>query len=225
VYAVATFVIVAVLSMLFTRVATGALITTGLPSDIAAFQARSAYTGSGFTTTESEMVVNHPLRRKVLSMTMLVGNLGTPTLIVAVLLGFLAPGPGDTVERLLTTLTGLVVLLLLMRSKWVTKFLVSRGQHFTASRLLPALATESDELLNLGSDFVVAEVPLINQPGLTPRSLRGLDQALPGTRLLGIRKGGTYLGEPPTDFELTADDVLVIYGRRDQLHALLASPD
>ena len=87
-YAVATFLVVAILSMAFTRLAAGALIATGLPPEIASFQARSAFSGAGFTTTEAENVVNHPIRRRVIATTMLVGSLGTPTLVVTVLLGF-----------------------------------------------------------------------------------------------------------------------------------------
>ena len=94
-YAIATFFVVAVLSIGFTRMAAGALIATGLPPEVASFQARSAFSGAGFTTTEAENVVNHPARRKIIGTTMFVGNLGTPTLVVTVLVGFLAPGPGE----------------------------------------------------------------------------------------------------------------------------------
>ena len=64
---------------------------TGVPPEIAAFQARSAFSGAGFTTTEAENVVNHPARRRIIATTMFAGSLGTPTLVVTVLLGFVAP--------------------------------------------------------------------------------------------------------------------------------------
>ena len=50
-YAVATFLVVAVISVAFTKLAAGALIATGVPAESAAFQARSAFSGAGFTTT------------------------------------------------------------------------------------------------------------------------------------------------------------------------------
>lgn len=53
------------LSLLITRVATIALTMAGLSEDTACFQARSAFTGTGFTTKESEEeVINHPVRRR-----------------------------------------------------------------------------------------------------------------------------------------------------------------
>ena len=83
-YAIATFTLVALLTLIVTRLATGVLMATGLPAGIARFQARSAYSGSGFTTTEAENVVNHPVRRRVVYSLMLIGSLGTPTLVVTV---------------------------------------------------------------------------------------------------------------------------------------------
>ncbi len=58
---ISLFVIVA-LSLIITRIAAMALMATGLSRDAARFQARSAFTGSGFTTRESESVVNHPVQ-------------------------------------------------------------------------------------------------------------------------------------------------------------------
>jgi hypothetical protein len=42
------------LSLVITRIATVALAHTGLSSEAARFQARSAFTGTGFTTSEAE---------------------------------------------------------------------------------------------------------------------------------------------------------------------------
>ena len=73
--------IILTLSILITRIATVALVVTGLSREAARFQARSAYTGVGFTTDESEKVVNHPVRRKILLVLMLLGNAGIITTI------------------------------------------------------------------------------------------------------------------------------------------------
>ena len=44
------------LSLLVTRIASVALVHTGLGREAARFQARSAFTGVGFTTSESETI-------------------------------------------------------------------------------------------------------------------------------------------------------------------------
>lgn len=222
-YAIATFVVVALLSMIFTRFATGALIATGLPPEIARFQARSAFTGAGFTTREAENVVNHPVRRKIISVTMLVGNLGTPTLILTVLLGFLVPGPGDSEQDLFAAVAGLVILLFFLRAGFITTWLVGIGHRYATTMLMPALEGDYEELFVIADDFVVAEVRLAAEPEKAPRSLRGLDHAIAEAKVLGIRRGGPegdFVGRPPTDLELHRDDSLVLFGERAGLQRL-----
>ena len=74
--AIFSLLLVLVFSLLITRIATIALTYTGLSRQSAKFQARSAFTGVGFTTSESEKVVNHPVRRRILLLMMLIGNAG-----------------------------------------------------------------------------------------------------------------------------------------------------
>jgi hypothetical protein len=220
-YAVATFLVVAVLSMAFTRLAAGALIATGLPPDVASFQARSAFSGAGFTTTEAENVVNNPDSRKIISTTMFVGNLGTPTLVVTVLVGFLAPGPGNTVERVMVAISGLVLAVLLVTNRPMKRWLVKVGQREAQRRLLPRLDNQVEELLAVGDDFVVGAVQVVAGTGSTVQSLRSIDDALPAVRVLGVQQSEGFFGTPPVDLELAAGDKIIAYGRRSDLQNLV----
>ena len=224
-YAVATFLVVAVITLALGQLATGALIATGVPPEIAAFQARSAFSGAGFTTTEAENVVNHPARRRIIATTMFAGSLGTPTLVVTVLLGFVAPGPGSTVERTLVLLSGAFLIVMTVLNKVVRRWLVGVGNRYTARRLRPALGGGAEEILSLGDDFVVDAIRLDADPAPTARSLRSLAHSFPGVTVLGIRSGGTYRGEPPVDHELHAGDELIVHARRDRIADLLAHRD
>ncbi|WP_394936162.1 hypothetical protein [uncultured Ilumatobacter sp.] len=220
-YAVATFLVVAVLSMAFTRLAAGALIATGLPPDVASFQARSAFSGAGFTTTEAENVVNNPDSRKIISTTMFVGNLGTPTLVVTVLVGFLAPGPGNTVERVMVAISGLVLAVLLVTNRPMKRWLVKVGQQEAQRRLLPRLDNQVVELLAVGDDFVVGTVQVVAGTDSTVQSLRSIDDALPAVRVLGVQQSEGFFGTPPVDLELAAGDKIIAYGRRSDLQNLV----
>jgi len=223
-YAVATFLIVALLSLLFTRMITGALIATGMPPQVAAFQARSAFTGAGFTTAEAENVVNHPQRRRLISTTMFVGNLGVPTLVVTVLLGLLAPGPGDTSTRLLSTAIGVAVLVVLAFTPPVTRFFVSLGRKVTEPMLHRALTGEAVPEYYLDDSWAVYSLPLGQDVSL--RSIRGVQQALPEVRVLGIRQSGSrgqFQGGPPLDLALSAQDQLIVLATGEQIHELMAA--
>ena len=64
------------LSVIAVKAGSVALWLTGLPRDAARFQARSAFTTTGFTTPQAALVVNHPERRRVISVLMILGNAG-----------------------------------------------------------------------------------------------------------------------------------------------------
>jgi hypothetical protein len=59
--AVATLIVVLFLSLIVVRIAAEALTLTGISREAARFQARSAWTGTGFTTAEAEQVAGHPV--------------------------------------------------------------------------------------------------------------------------------------------------------------------
>jgi hypothetical protein len=212
-YAVTTFLVVAVITLAFTKLSTGALMATGMPPELAAFQARSAFSGAGFTTTEAENVVNQPVRRRIIGTTMLVGSLGTPTLVVTVLVGLIAPGPGSTTERVLVTLSGLFLIVMAITNKPVQRWLTGVGHRYIQRHLMPALADHREELLVLSDDFAIQSVRL-DAPVDEARSLRGLAHALPGVTVLAVRRDREFLGEPPVDIDLVEGDELILYGRR-----------
>lgn len=196
-YAIATFLIVAVITMVFGLMATGGLIATGVPPEIASFQARSAFSGAGFTTTEAENVVNHPTRRRIIATTMFVGSLGTPTLVVTVLVGLVAPGPGSTTERTLVLIAGIALILLMIVNRPMRKLLVGFGQRYANKRLLPALDMKPTVLLELGGNYEVDVLALTADPDEAVRGLRGLEHAFAGVKVLGGRRGDEYFGESP----------------------------
>ena len=65
------------------RIGGVALELTGLPADVARFQALSAFTGTGFTTREAEQIVGKMERRRIVSVLMLLGNAGLITAIAS----------------------------------------------------------------------------------------------------------------------------------------------
>jgi len=73
-------------SALVVKVGTVALRMTGLDVKRARFQALSAFTGTGFTTKDSELVVRDDRRRRIIMTLMILGNAGFVT-VLATLIG------------------------------------------------------------------------------------------------------------------------------------------
>ena len=73
--AISIFVLLS-LSTLIVRLAAVAMRLTGLDESTARFQSLSAFTGTGFTISEAERIVNYPVRRRIVTLLMIIGNLG-----------------------------------------------------------------------------------------------------------------------------------------------------
>lgn len=220
--AVSSLLIVLAVSLLVTRIATIALTATGLSRESARFQARSAFSGSGFTTSESEAVVRHPVRRRIIMLLMLVGNAGIVAVIASFVLTFVEPASGALPwVRIATLLTGIVALLAFANSRvidgWIT------GLTMRALKRWTDLDTRDYAgLLHVGGDYVVTELLVHDGDWLADRSLVSLALRREGAVLLGIeRPDGSYLGVPHGDTVISPGDVLVLYSR----HGVVAQLD
>lgn len=220
--AIITLLCVLSLSIFVTRVATVALAHTGLSYEAARFQARSAFTGVGFTTNESEKVVNHPVRRRILMALMLVGNAGIVTAASSLILTFTSLDDPRThsATAIVALVTGLTALVAVASSDWVDrKFSVLIG--WALERFTTLDVRDYDNLLHLNGEYRVVELYVEPDDWLAEKALSQLDLRGEGVNVLGIqRAGGTYEGNPDGDTEVRAGDVLIGYGRVSALRSL-----
>lgn len=70
-----------IISFLVVQIGGIAFELTGMEKDQARFQSLSCFSGTGFTTSEAELITGHPQRRKIASYLMILGNAGLVTLI------------------------------------------------------------------------------------------------------------------------------------------------
>lgn len=217
---VTSLLVVLVLSLIITRVATIALTLTGMTRESARFQARSALTGAGFTTSESEKVVNHPIRRRVVMWLMLIGNGGL--VLVAALLILILGGGGEQVGiwSYVGLAAGLIGLCFLATSRWI-----DRRMSQLIERLLQTY-TDLDTrdymaLLRLHGEYTISELAVEENDWLAGRRLDELGLSREGVLVLGIsRADGTFLGAPRGDSLLNAGNMLLLYGRDTAIKAL-----
>ena len=210
--AVASLLSVLVFSMVVTRIGAVALRLTGMAEDAARFQARSALTGSGFTTSESEQVMAHPVRRQVIGLLMLVGNIGLVAASGTLILSLVGIQQEESPSRLGLLLGGLLLIFLGSRSRWVDRALC--GAITSALRRYTDLETRDfTTLLHLRDDYRIAELMVEPTDWLAEKCVGELELQGAGVVTLGIhRKGGEYVGVPQPDQRVEAGDRLVLYG-------------
>lgn len=218
--AVASVFIVACVSLLITRVATLALVLTGMSQEAARFQARSALSGTGFTTSEAEGVVNHPVRRKVMMLLMLVGGFGLVTTVATLIIGFAGVSGTQALARLAVLLAALVALLAVSRTRAFNRALNPLLSRIV-NRYTDLEAKDYAELLHLGGEWGVGHVAVREGDWLASGCLADLDLRAEGVAVLGIEQAdGSYVGAPHLDRRLEPGDVLVLYGVRERLGEL-----
>jgi K+/H+ antiporter YhaU regulatory subunit KhtT len=213
--------IVLSLSLLITRIATVMLAHTGLSRQTARFQARSALTGVGFTTTESEKIVNHPVRRRILFILMLVGNAGIVGAISSLIVSFVDMGPEESLfRRIVLLFSGVALLWMIAASQWVDRHL-SNLIGWALERYTRLDVRDYASMLRLAGEYGVSEMRVEKEDWLADRSLKECRLRDEGVIVLGIiRKNGPYLGAPNGDTRVHAGDTLILYGRSSALARL-----
>ena len=217
--AVASLLLVVAVSMLVVRAGTVALTMTGLSEEIAQFQALSAFSGAGFTTSEAEHVVRHPTRRRVVALLMGLGSIGIVTAISSLALSFVGAGHAAP-ARSVVLLLGVLALITLARSRGFNRVLTP-----VIERALVRYATlelrDYADLLHLRDDYRIVEINVDAESWLASRQLHELGLSGEGVLVLGVvRAGGGYVGAPAPALRLAVGDRLIVYGRAHRLHEL-----
>lgn len=211
---IAALTLFAVLTLSIVVIRTGAvaLRLTGLPEEPARFQARSAFTGTGFTTSESEAIVNHPVRRRIVSLLMTIGSFGFVSVLATVVVSLV--GSSGSEGALMRQLLWLAAVLLAL---WfvVLNPIADRVICDVIGRLLARTegfgGRKPARLLQLPAGHGVTQILVHSESGLAGRQLREL--VANGVVILGLqREDGTYINLPPDGEEVRPADEIFLYG-------------
>ncbi len=221
--ALISLLIVVLFSIIFVRIGAVALEMTGLSREVATFQAQSAYTGVGFTTSESEYVVSHPVRRKIIRSLMFVGSAGIASAMAMLFLSFVGKNAQESMYSLLYLSIGLFVLYLFARSK-----LVDRGLRRIIRRMLKRFTKlhiyDYELLLGLSKGYSIGRFKIRKNSWLANKKLSELKLDEEGILVLGVLrkvKGkDSFFGTPRGEVKLLPGDEIVCYGPEDVIKQL-----
>lgn len=197
-----------------------ALMFTGLSREAARFQARSAFSGVGYTTSEAENIVNHPVRRRIVMILMLLGNIGVATVIATVMISFSSTVGASFSYQILTLsiLTfGLLGLWILFSSRWVERQM-NKVIAWSLKRFTDLEVRDYVSLLQLSDGFAVSEMVVDGDHWLSGGVLKQLRLADEGILVLGIHSPeGAFKGIPRADDQIGAGDTLILYGNLENI--------
>jgi len=198
-------------SFAIVRIAAVAMRLTGLPEHIARFQCISALSGAGFTTSESEMIVNYPVRRRILLAVMIIGNLGLASVVATFIVSFADTEP--TANAMIWQ-AGMIVLaicgtILVMNNKTLDRIMCG----FIGVLLVKTTSLASrhyNRTLQVDDGFGIAEH--VYHGDVTIR-VKDLPASLRPLTLLALRGTTVHKNENiSADTNVTPGDVMVCYG-------------
>lgn len=184
---------------------------TGLDKEIARYQVISMLTGTGYTTQESALIIDHPIRRRISSGLILFGYFSLAVIIssIANLLS------NDLrIELLFIIIAVLLTALLIFRNKKIFGSLENRFEHEMDTEynlhdwpMKTALALDEDEMVAIID--IKPDSKYIGSKGKT------LVEENRDIVLLIIRRGDEILRFDLFEVELQAGDKVMIIGNEE----------
>lgn len=220
VYFILPTVLVLIASFLIVRAGAIALVMTGLDEGTAKFQALSAFTMTGFTTRESEFIVNDPRRRQIISWLMRLGSGGTVVVIVTATTSLIRSQVHEIPISLFILAAGVFTVYQLLNHtrlgrNWES--LVRGVLHRSDLFYLGPLETVArlDHEFGLSRIFVGPDSPFIG------RSSQESGFHNQETAVLGIERQGQWIPLPEGTDTMQEGDKLLLFGKLVYLRACL----
>jgi len=210
--------IIILVSIIAVRIGAIALELTGLSPEIASFQAQSAFSGAGFTTSESETLVNHPVRRKIIRILILFGSAGIATSMATLVLTFLGATGHDMLLKGAFLLTGLIFLYIFARSRHVY-VLMKRLISGLLRKWTKVHIFDYEQLLGFNEGYMISRIKVKPDSWVSNKKISELKLEQKGVLILAIyrriNKKEKFIGIVTGDTLIEANDVLIYYSHQD----------
>lgn len=221
--AVALLLISVLVAFVVVRIGAAALELTGVPWEEAKFQALSAFTNSGFTTRESELIVAHPVRRRIAAVLIVLGYAVGVASLGSFASAMVNPRGGGLLAVLATAIGGIALIAWVMQLPFFSQRLRSAGKAWFARRFQLPPQSPGD-LLHLGDGYQIERFTLAPGSPAARRTLAELALKDYCVQILAIERGGRFWAVPRGTDRLLPGDLLIVYGWAEGIKRLFA-PD
>lgn len=215
---------IVLVSLLIVRLGTNALMLTGMSRQAATFQAASGFFGVGFTTKEAEMVVDHPVRRRIILHLIIAGNIGLTSALATLIITFVQNKDQPVIHN--ATMVGMlafgIIAVALLLNIPLVKKPMDAVMRVALRKVGVARPIDYETLLRVKEGFCVSDVEICEGNPLAGRMLFQSRPADRGILVLGIyRDGDRFEGAPNKDARIEAGDVIMVYGSEEAVARLV----
>ncbi|MFH1847494.1 MAG: TrkA C-terminal domain-containing protein [Candidatus Omnitrophota bacterium] len=205
-------IVVIVISAFIVKIAAVALNLTGLDEKRAFFQALSAFTGTGFTTRDSELVVTDDIRRRIIVFLMILGNAGLVSVTTTLILSFMKGGLAPVLINVTLILLAVLVIIKVSLNKSIVRKLTKKIQEKLIKS--PTFTRRPvEEILRLAEGYGIAEVTLPEACSDIGKTLFESSFRQKDILIIAIERGSSVIPAPHASDKLLTNDTLICYGK------------
>lgn len=210
--------VIVLVALLIVQLGTNALMLSGMSLPTARFQAASAFFGVGFTTREAELVVNHPVRRRIILHLIVAGNVGLTSALATLIVSFVRASGEDGLPHGLLLL---VVLLgvLLIAAAWNLPFIkkpLDVLMQYSLQKAGMGRKVDYELLLKVHEGYCVSDLEISEGHPFAGKHLAESRPSDVGVVVLGIyHQNGGFEGAPDHEAIIKAGDTVMVYGTED----------
>jgi hypothetical protein len=203
---------------------------TGLEWSLAKFQALSCFSGTGFTTKESELITSNKQRRKIASILIILGNAG-----LVIMIGTLASSlesflPFDIPSYLVrwVNLAVIVVLVYVIYRIFTYEKFVRKFTNFLRKRIIKKEIFQKvsfEELLLATGGYGISRVVVCAGSPVLNKALSRSDLRKQDISVLAIVRDKETIPNPSADTDILLGDELICFGKLENIrHRICMSP-
>lgn len=186
---------------------------TGLKKEIARFQVISMFTATGFTTGESELILEHPIRRRLSTFLILFGVFSLAVVISSI--SNILSDEFRSIELGMITLV-LIGLYLILSTLKVKRYLEKSFEgHLEKQYNLADLPLR--DVMYFDEDDVIIELPIHKNSSVIGKKLKDVIKMEDDMLVLFIKRGDVTLRKDSYTTEIQEGDMIFLYGNQDSL--------
>lgn len=192
---------------------------TGLTDEKARFQVISLITSTGFTTKESELIVNHKTRRRLAEYVMILGYVAMATIV-----SFMAQIISDILLKRFSTLdivifiVALVVVFYLLRHPKIVQCLDNFIEKIIIKNQNKAMSKRTFwTLVKRKHGYGIYNIFIDENSFLVGKSILGSNLRENEILILNIDKGNEFISFPRAEHIIEISDNLTVYGKIENI--------
>ncbi len=228
------FFVILVISFIVVRIGAIAFELTGVDWSLAKFQALSCFTGTGFTTKESELITANSQRRRIASVLMVLGNAGLVSLVATFanslrsdVLDFKLPFLGSVLPYRIVPLVNVIIIavVLFFGYKFFNKTNISRK----LTRALRVKIINRDmvkrvsfeELVISTGGYGISSIKICDSSPVLNKTLQESHLRSWDITVLAIERNRETIPNPQAAMKIILDDTLICFGKLENIRSKL----